>query len=180
MKRITPPSPLFFPPRGTIADLVSPFSPFSLQRLHSIAEQNKIKNNQAMKAFVESYPPEDIYLANSARRHLNKKVYKKRVPQLPDARWPKRPLSPYIMYLAEKLKGHVGSPVGGMSREWKSLGTAGQRPWVERYEKESEAYKKVSEELYRKVAEKRKDLHRDTFRGVNLAGSKRAATAAAE
>lgn len=145
---------------------------FFPKRLQAQAEQNKEKNVQALKAFVEQHTPEDIYIANAARRNLDRKVFKKRVSQLPDARWPKRPAVPHVIFMSEKLKGHSGSASEAMaelSREWKTLGEAGQRPYRERFEREAESYKKLAEELHRKVVERKREIHRETFKGVVLA-----------
>ncbi|KAI2640506.1 hypothetical protein GGS26DRAFT_586509 [Hypomontagnella submonticulosa] len=100
------------------------------QRLASIAEQNKLSNNAAYKAWVESHTPIQIKTAINARQRLKKKYNfppKKVFKPIRDSRLPKSPTSAYSLFTrARWASGEFGNKTipeaaKQIGSEWKSL-----------------------------------------------------------
>lgn len=101
------------------------------QNYNHIANQNKIANVANLKKWVESFTPDQIRVANNARKLLRKKGTSARVPALiPDERQPKRPVPAHSFYLQERyetgdFKGiKLAEAAGIILNEWKSLSTS--------------------------------------------------------
>ncbi|KAH8799441.1 hypothetical protein F5884DRAFT_812076 [Xylogone sp. PMI_703] len=71
------------------------------EQYNSRANQNKAANVAALKQWVESYTPNQVRLANNARKLLAKRTGKK-YPIISDERAPKRPCSAYFFYTADR------------------------------------------------------------------------------
>ena len=109
------------------------------QSLKEEASENRQKNDRALRSWISSHTPEEIRLANEARRKLNalrklpkdspkQQAVTKPVQILRDDRKPRRPLTPYFQYSQER---HVSGDFQGVSipefskavsREWKAMG----------------------------------------------------------
>ncbi|KAK3182222.1 hypothetical protein K4F52_006399 [Lecanicillium sp. MT-2017a] len=100
-------------------------SDFEKTRLQDVAQDNQAMNKETRRRWVESYPPEAIYMANLARRRLSRKLNKRRTHLIHDDRLPKRAATPYTLFLKERY--HTVSQDSAqetfrvVGQEWKSL-----------------------------------------------------------
>lgn len=98
-----------------------------LQDYNHIANQNKLDNAKAFKAWVESHTVDEIRLANNARNKLNRQHGRVKYSILKDDRAPKRPHSSYLMFSTERwassdLKGiKLTEAQALITKEWKAL-----------------------------------------------------------
>ncbi|KAL0938920.1 HMG box protein [Colletotrichum truncatum] len=102
-------------------------SSYEAQRLQQTAEENKLTNNAAYKAWVESHTPQEVADANRARARL-RSARGKDVPRaIRDERQPKRPQSAYTIFTAARWANgdFAGQRANDVSRrladEWKNL-----------------------------------------------------------
>ncbi|KAI1082853.1 hypothetical protein F5B20DRAFT_486872 [Whalleya microplaca] len=125
-----------------------------LQRLEHVAQENKVANAAAYKAWVESHTPAEMEQAIKARATL------KRVHNIPrgkstskaihDDRIPKRPASAYMLFVKARwasgdyagLKFQDG--VKTQAQEWKNLPAAQRHPYEELSKAEWERYVKAA------------------------------------
>jgi hypothetical protein len=97
-----------------------------VKSLRSTAESNKLANNAAYKAWVESHTPDDVSAANTARRRLVSK-YGVRVRAIRDDRQPKRPQVSFALFTKSRwgsgdLNGQpVVEALRSVAQEWKAL-----------------------------------------------------------
>jgi hypothetical protein len=98
-----------------------------LQAYNHTANQNKAANKLALKKWVESHTPDQIRVANNARKQLKRKLTARKYPLIPDDRAPKHPTNAMIYYMKEKhasgdLKGlKISETASLLSQEWKNL-----------------------------------------------------------
>ncbi|TPX14252.1 uncharacterized protein E0L32_000646 [Thyridium curvatum] len=96
------------------------------QQLQATAEQNRLANLAAYKAWVESHTPEEIAAANNARNRLAKLTNKSHS-RIADERQPKRPVSAYLCFVKAKWASndYTGTPAPEVAKaiasEWKGL-----------------------------------------------------------
>lgn len=93
----------------------------------------KIENGRAeYKKFVESYTPEEIRLANNARKELNRKIpsapgKKPRYPEIKDERVVTRPRNAFIQFVTNRATSADFNNIMAKDRmkligaEWKAL-----------------------------------------------------------
>jgi hypothetical protein len=74
-----------------------------VQSYNHIANQNKAANEVALKQWIESHTPEQIRLANNARRQLKTKDPRHYWPQIQDHRQPKHPRAALNFFLKERF-----------------------------------------------------------------------------
>lgn len=108
------------------------------QALNQTANENKVKNDAAYKAWVQTHTPLQIKEANNARIHLLREAKAKNVKKLgpyrpiKDDRLPKKPTPSYAFFVADRVvsgdfKGLTKSESFALiGREWKAL-SAGER-----------------------------------------------------
>lgn len=110
------------------------------QQLNHQANENKAANQAAYKKWVESYTPDQIRLANIARKALQRKVpsptgkksSRRGVVQIHDDRQVKRPQSAYFKFtLDRKASGDfkgiaLGDVAKQVTKEWNEL-SAGEK-----------------------------------------------------
>jgi hypothetical protein len=104
------------------------------QKYNHEANQNKAKNEQAYKRWVQSHSPLEIKLANNARRLLNKQAKaankKKHINAIKDDRHVKSAIGPYTYFYIDRnasgdLNGMTVAERGKLvGREWKALSAA--------------------------------------------------------
>ncbi|KYK55431.1 HMG box protein [Drechmeria coniospora] len=118
------------------------------ERLQATAQSNQAANKRARQQWIESYPPEAVYMANIARRRLARKLSKTRVYLIHDARLPKRAGSPYTLFIKSRFRsasdgGATSSQDAfrAMSQEWKNLSEADKQPFRDMAESQSSANK---------------------------------------
>jgi len=134
-------------------------SPEELEHYNHIANQNKAANNIALKQWIESHTPAQIYDANNARHLLKKKTATGhgKYTSITDMRIPKRRRSPLVLFTQSRwasgdlkgLKIADASPI--ITREWKAL-SASERKL---FEDQSSADKRRYEQEYKTT------FHRD-------------------
>ncbi|KAF3346338.1 hypothetical protein VD0002_g7826 [Verticillium dahliae] len=111
------------------------------ERLKDLAEKNKVANNAAYKAWVESHAPADIAAANNARNVLRRKLNKGRgvTHRFPirDERLPKRPTTVYNLFF--KARWASGDFSGSVTETTRTI--------AEEYKQLSEEQRQVYEDL---------------------------------
>ncbi|CRK22339.1 Non-histone protein 10 like [Verticillium longisporum] len=111
------------------------------ERLKDLAEKNKVANNAAYKAWVESHTPAEIVAANNARNVLRRKVNKGRgvTHRFPirDERLPKRPTTVYNLFF--KARWASGDFSGSVTEATRTI--------AEEYKQLSEEQRQVYEDL---------------------------------
>ncbi|EPQ62655.1 BgtA-21001 [Blumeria graminis f. sp. tritici] len=75
-----------------------------LEQYRKTAAQNKATNFATLNAWLSHYTPDQIRIANNARRVLNRK-YGRKIPlaRIQDPRLPKRPLGVYVCFVKERF-----------------------------------------------------------------------------
>ncbi|KAF2856236.1 hypothetical protein T440DRAFT_383814, partial [Plenodomus tracheiphilus IPT5] len=125
--------------RGNIAALAKSFkelTPAEVEHYNHLAIQKTAAKRAEYKAWVESYTPDEIRLANNARRLLRKKLVNTRkggrpshTDPLVDERVPKKPSSAYVKFSADRFasgdfKGiSIAESAKLIASEWKALRT---------------------------------------------------------
>lgn len=106
-----------------------------LQSLQSTSQENHLSNQDVHRAWVDSHPPEAIYMANIARRRLARKLGKRNF-LIHDDRLPKRATSPYILFCQSRFhnvstEGSTQDTIRVIAAEWRNLSSAEQAPYRE-------------------------------------------------
>lgn len=124
-----------------------------MQSLIDTAAENKIANETAYKAWVESYSPREIYDANVARRTLRRKAPGKfalRNFTIRDERQPKGPQHAFSLYMKSRwatgdLTGKIADSAKQVAEDFKNLDPAERKAYddlaaadLARYAKESQ------------------------------------------
>lgn len=92
-----------------------------------MAERNKASNEAAYNKWLEGITPDQIRIANNARRTLNRHAKKRSFPVLPDYRRPKRALTAFLCYVKDRFESDESKelklPEAAkiLSQEFKSL-----------------------------------------------------------
>lgn len=96
-------------------------------------KQNAIDNEKAFKEWIESHTPDQIRIANNARRMLGVKTSKRKWPTLKDHRVPKYPGSAFVQFTRERwasgdLKGIKIADAGALlKKEYNELSDAARK-----------------------------------------------------
>lgn len=113
--------------------LLTLFRPFLYQNLRSIADANRATNKTTRQNWIESYPPEAIYMANLARRRLARKLEKSRVYVLHDERLPRRAGNSFNLFIKDNFSTANGDSAKDAFRasieQWKTLSEAEKAPY---------------------------------------------------
>ncbi|PVH87230.1 hypothetical protein DL98DRAFT_510091 [Cadophora sp. DSE1049] len=124
-----------------------------LESYNRIATQNEADNNAAYKKWVESYTPDQIRIANNARRALRLLVTKgakniKHYRPIKDERQPKRASTPMAVFLKDRwdsgdFKG-IKLPDAGrlISKEWEALSASDRQAYTDRADADKKRYLK--------------------------------------
>ncbi|KAI9728676.1 MAG: hypothetical protein M1828_002782 [Chrysothrix sp. TS-e1954] len=142
------------------------------QHLVDESAENRVKNERALHAWIVSHSPEQIRLANEARRKMNslRKASKatstqgvcQAVKLLKDDRKPRRPLTPYFQYMQErKASGDfqgvkITEMTKALGKEWQAMGAQEKERRLQEYGPIYEAYEKERKSLYPNVKSKSK------------------------
>ncbi|KAI0383840.1 hypothetical protein F5Y04DRAFT_249830 [Hypomontagnella monticulosa] len=131
------------------------------QRLASVAEQNKLSNNAAYKAWVESHTPLQIKEAIRARRLLKEKYNfppKKTAKTIQDERIPKHPVAAFMLFskarwasgeFANTTAPEAAKQIGS---EWKNLPDTERQSYQDLAKAASDQYaKEMGSILHRPV-----------------------------
>ncbi|KAB5536438.1 hypothetical protein GE09DRAFT_1192617 [Coniochaeta sp. 2T2.1] len=129
------------------------------ERLETEASQNRLANEAAYKAWVETHSPIEIDAANRARQRLRKiSPAHKRKYDIKDDRLPKRSLTAYTMFT--KARWNSGEYAGesftdtsaNIVSQWKSLSAAEKKPYEDSAAADRERYEKdLQSVLNRKI-----------------------------
>ncbi|KAK8042268.1 hypothetical protein PG993_006791 [Apiospora rasikravindrae] len=151
-----------------MAKLSEGFKAISLaekEELQRTADENKLQNAAAYKAWVESHTPEDIAEAQNARNLLRRKFdYPKAngTHKIRDDRQPKAPRSSWIYFFRARHGSgdfnHLSQTEGlkQIAQEWKSLPTVDRQPFADLAAADLTRYKKeVESTLHRDIASPR-------------------------
>ncbi|KAM0332361.1 hypothetical protein ACHAQA_002638 [Verticillium albo-atrum] len=122
------------------------------EQLKELAEKNKLANNAAYKAWVESHTPQEIHAANNARNALRRKLNKGKGTThrfaIRDERLPKRATTAYNLFFKARwasgeFSGSVPESTRRIADEYKQLSSVEQQVYedlatadYERYSKE--------------------------------------------
>lgn len=145
-----------------IKDVAEQFAGLSLsekERLKSIASTNHTANKDTRQKWIDSYPPEAIYMANIARRRIARKLDKSRLYLIHDDRLPKRAGSPYTLFIKERFSRANSQSSNttaqdtfrAMSEEWRSMSESEKQPFKDESAKEAEKSRAQLKELKQKA-----------------------------
>ncbi|MCJ1485860.1 hypothetical protein MMC06_006035 [Schaereria dolodes] len=104
--------------------------PEELEHYNHIANENKVANAAALRAWIESHSPEEIRKANKARVHLKRLGVKGFRNKLQDGRQVKRSIGCYGIFVKERFGSgdfmHIKFPDATklIAAEWKTLSDA--------------------------------------------------------
>lgn len=138
-------------------------SPAELQELEETAAKNKISNEIAHKAWVQSHTPSEINEANKARHYLARVFKLKSVKgvcltrgHIKDDRIPSSPLSPYMNFMKLRLKElshqapdnfRTGVNMTDAATAWKKLSEAERKVYEDMFRAERADYDRKKMEL---------------------------------
>ncbi|OIW35164.1 hypothetical protein CONLIGDRAFT_689410 [Coniochaeta ligniaria NRRL 30616] len=127
-------------------------------RLEITASENKLANDAAYRAWVESHSPVEIDAANRARQRLRRLLPAHKKGDIKDDRLPKQPASPYAAYIASRWKSGelAGESFKDASSDsaskWKSMSAAEKKEFQDIAAADSARYAKdVKSVLKREV-----------------------------
>lgn len=128
------------------------------ERLKSIASTNNTANKENRQKWIESFPPEAIYMANIARRRIARKLDKSRIYLIHDDRQPKRARTPYTLFVKSRFSqvnsgmssGTAQDAFRAVSEEWRSLSESDKQSFKDEAAKEAE----TSQALLKDIKEK--------------------------
>ncbi|OTA96985.1 hypothetical protein M434DRAFT_392429 [Hypoxylon sp. CO27-5] len=151
--------------RNKMAQIAQDFKTLSSseqQRLANIAEQNKLKNGAAYKAWVESHTPVEINHAIRARQVLKRKfnIPKSALKTIHDERLPKLPANSYSLFTKARWASgdfsntKVGEAAKQIGREWKALTDTERHAYEDLAKAAHDDYEKQVESI----------LHRSLYR----------------
>ncbi|PHH70934.1 hypothetical protein CDD82_6828 [Ophiocordyceps australis] len=150
------------------------------KELENQATRNRHANVEKMKAWVQEHPPEAIYLANLARRRLDRK-FKRAYSQIQDPRLPARPSSAFIHYYIKRRGDGTDLPSDGvinMSRqvavEWRALAPSEKKKYEAMNQEDSERFRREFQALKPKM-EEYIQAQKEVFRTRHNKSSKQAA-----
>ncbi|UNI15059.1 hypothetical protein JDV02_001630 [Purpureocillium takamizusanense] len=144
-----------------VAARFSGLSQYEKDRLQSTAQSNQAANKRTRQQWVESYPPEAIYMANLSRRRLARKLGKGRINLIHDDRLPKRAVTAYALFIKSRFRGATASAGSGstavdtfrvLSTEWKAMSEADKKPFQDMARDEIE----ISRAQFKEMREKAK------------------------
>ncbi|TLS29470.1 hypothetical protein PpBr36_00185 [Pyricularia pennisetigena] len=135
-------------------------SPAELQEYEEIAAKNKLANEVAYKAWVQSHTPAQIKAANKARSRLARVFKMKSVKKtllargIKDHRIPIAPLTAYMIFVQSKMKAaSVTSPtdarqnISEAASEWKNLSATERKVYEDIAQAEKVKYEKAKKEF---------------------------------
>ncbi|KAI1820230.1 hypothetical protein F4861DRAFT_523838 [Xylaria intraflava] len=123
--------------------------PAEIQRLETKSKENRVLNEAAYKAWVESHTPQQIYDANNARRLLKKKynIPKGKLQLIQDTRLPKRPVGAFLLFSKSRWESGdfpTGMPLtesaAKITAEWKELSAADRQAYMDDARSQIEKY----------------------------------------
>lgn len=133
--------------RDRLSGLATAFknlTPAELEHWNHVTNERNAAKRAQYKAWIESHTPDEIRLANNARRQLRKKVvnngkakYPPYTGKLIDERVPKRPLSAYLHFAGERhasgdFKGiPIAKAASLVAAEWKILSASEKQRFEE-------------------------------------------------
>lgn len=134
-------------------------NPSELESYNHIATQNEVDNAAAYKKWVESYTPDQIRLANNARRALRSLVADgvkniKHYRPIKDERQPKRASTPISLFLKDRwesgdFKGIKIVDAGKLiSKEWEALSASEKKTYTDRSDVDKQRYYKDFKAAY--------------------------------
>lgn len=96
------------------------------------------------KAWQDNVPVEDLYLANLARNHLRRQK-QKTSPNFQDDRLPRKPSSPFNVFVIRETSGSGGRSLKDLSSTWNSMSQGEKDALAPQYARGMEEYKKALE-----------------------------------
>ncbi|KAL1306811.1 hypothetical protein AAFC00_005468 [Neodothiora populina] len=127
-------------------------SPAELERYQSQADEIGKKKKQQYQEWVQSHTPDQIRLANIARRKLrlltgsNKKYH-----HIQDDRHVNAPMNSFMLYLRDQSAAGDGFPPEKMkewAEKWRSLSDSERQKYADQSLEERERYKREYERVY--------------------------------
>ncbi|KAK8089849.1 hypothetical protein PG997_004810 [Apiospora hydei] len=147
---------------ATLSEEFKALSHADKEELQRTAEENKLQNAAAYKAWVESHTPEQIAEAQNARNTLRRKFdYPKAngTHKIRDDRQPKPPRTAWVYFFrARHGSGDFNSlspteTLKEVAQEWKNLSTVDRQPFDDLAAADLTRYKKeVESTLHREIA----------------------------
>ncbi|KAK3311277.1 uncharacterized protein B0T15DRAFT_68508 [Chaetomium strumarium] len=125
-----------------------------VEKLNAIAQQNKVANQVKFQNWIDSHTPQEIRAANLARLQLRRKHGITKYRSIPDARYPKQNLTPFVAFVKSRFPSMADDPSHAKDKlmkiavEWKGLSAEERKPFHEiaatdtaRRQKELDAYR---------------------------------------
>ncbi|KAF2189582.1 hypothetical protein K469DRAFT_43218 [Zopfia rhizophila CBS 207.26] len=153
--------------RTTIKDAAAKlknFTPAEKEHYNHLANQKSAENEKAYKAWVLSHTPDQIRLANIARRRLKRtssktsmtgrRVNPPNTRLIKDDRQLSPPLTPYVRFALERRQSgdmkdiSLGDSGKLTANEWKSLSASEKRKYEDAYAADRETYKHEYQRVY--------------------------------
>ncbi|KAL4905844.1 hypothetical protein BDW74DRAFT_152140 [Aspergillus multicolor] len=133
-----------------VSDLVRLASPEEKQRYTEQVKANKVANDAALKAFVESYTPLQILEANRARRRLAKLRNKQRCTLIDDERLVKSAMTGWLYFLNETRDKNASIPEASRTAasEWKNLSVSEKSKYYRLAEEDQARYQREYLKVY--------------------------------
>ncbi|KAK3299027.1 uncharacterized protein B0H64DRAFT_386902 [Chaetomium fimeti] len=129
------------------------------EKLDQEGQKNRTANEVTLKNWIDSRTAQDIRGANVARSTLKRMHSVSVKPTLPDPRFPKRPMTPYIAFIKARYAAHafedLSNParVSKLSAEWNNLGAQERKEYEgiaatdsARFKTEMDAYRETAQE----------------------------------
>ncbi|KAI9172068.1 HMG box protein [Paramyrothecium foliicola] len=129
------------------------------EELRATAAANGKANLQTRKDWIESFPPEVIFLAQSARKRLAKETSTgtrtRRYAQLHDQRVPKPAVGPYALFIQSRFNKTDGQSaadaIQDLARTWNGLSEEEKQPFINLSHGESKRVSELRAELKEKA-----------------------------
>jgi hypothetical protein len=135
-----------------LADRFKNLSSAEREHYNHLANERNATEKAGYKAWIESHTPDQIRIANNARRALRKKLAATRkftpphLQPIRDERIPKQPANPRFLFLKDRVgsgdfKGiHMIEAAKLIAEEYKALSAAEKQKYVDQYAADKEAY----------------------------------------
>ncbi|KJZ76626.1 hypothetical protein HIM_03962 [Hirsutella minnesotensis 3608] len=155
---------------GSLAEKIAPLKQqfANLSQLELKKQRDSVTKKREQGEWVAAHPPEVIYLANRARRHLARRSQnaddkKPRLLLIRDERLPKRPNGPFVTFLTSRIPdldmSNNTSVFRDLAAEWRSMSDASKKPFIDAAAEETRKTAAQRDAIRQKAKEYMKQQH---------------------